>query len=458
MNDKILTIKKSTLVDIANQVRAKTGLTDLIKVADLDDAVAELSGGGVVDIDVLPKPTNVIKEVIPASTYTVDEEGNWTRTSEPASCNKIYFNTSLSVEETITEIKKVTQDFDAAYGKLVSGSYMLEFCNDNGDCLCEIEINNNVNYDEEDNPIYSDNWEIKYYENTTGNSTVLFNSEMGGWNPMFNGEINSPAGATEILAYVSWLYEAFDDDPYKNIGIVNLNSEIVNLVYTGEEVPNSEFNAEPIYKLPDETMWMWSDDKFIRLGEKLSPMELGTANNPEFGFYYGQIFSLDDPITFDIPVLVEEMNKLSLTNFNLFNNTAMLIRIPSHDTYGHYLNLNELKVDCTMNQENGEMSVRLYNNEYSSNFKLDYTYIVSFTENFTFTIRQLYKDSYANNLDSPMSPELVDGMLKCFPLKFGIIEPSASSVNLNSGSNNWWTQGDLNNPDNAIFKFLKIGK
>lgn len=46
MNDKILTIKKSTLVDIANEVRAKTGSTDLIKVADLDDAVANIQGGG----------------------------------------------------------------------------------------------------------------------------------------------------------------------------------------------------------------------------------------------------------------------------------------------------------------------------------------------------------------------------------------------------------------------------
>jgi hypothetical protein len=45
MQDKILTIKKSTLVDIANQIREKNGSTDLIKVADLDDAVKELSGG-----------------------------------------------------------------------------------------------------------------------------------------------------------------------------------------------------------------------------------------------------------------------------------------------------------------------------------------------------------------------------------------------------------------------------
>lgn len=46
MNDKILKIKKSTLVDIADQVRAKTGSTDKIKVKNLDDAVANLQGGG----------------------------------------------------------------------------------------------------------------------------------------------------------------------------------------------------------------------------------------------------------------------------------------------------------------------------------------------------------------------------------------------------------------------------
>lgn len=46
MNDKVLKIKKSTLVDIANEVRAKTGSTDLIKIADLDDAIKNISGSG----------------------------------------------------------------------------------------------------------------------------------------------------------------------------------------------------------------------------------------------------------------------------------------------------------------------------------------------------------------------------------------------------------------------------
>lgn len=45
-DDKLYTIKKSTLVDIANAVREKTGSSDTIKVENLDDAVAGISGGG----------------------------------------------------------------------------------------------------------------------------------------------------------------------------------------------------------------------------------------------------------------------------------------------------------------------------------------------------------------------------------------------------------------------------
>jgi hypothetical protein len=51
MNDKVLIIKKSTLVDIANEVRAKIGSTDLIAIKDLDDAIAAISSGGGVDLD-----------------------------------------------------------------------------------------------------------------------------------------------------------------------------------------------------------------------------------------------------------------------------------------------------------------------------------------------------------------------------------------------------------------------
>ena len=45
-NEKEYQIKRSTLVDIANAIREKTGKTDRIKVSDLDDAVKELSAGG----------------------------------------------------------------------------------------------------------------------------------------------------------------------------------------------------------------------------------------------------------------------------------------------------------------------------------------------------------------------------------------------------------------------------
>jgi hypothetical protein len=51
MNDKKLILKKQTLVNIADAVRAKTGSTDLIRIEDLDDAVTAISDGGGVDLD-----------------------------------------------------------------------------------------------------------------------------------------------------------------------------------------------------------------------------------------------------------------------------------------------------------------------------------------------------------------------------------------------------------------------
>jgi hypothetical protein len=46
MNDKKLILKKQTLVNIADAVRAKTGSTDLIRIEDLDDAIKNISGSG----------------------------------------------------------------------------------------------------------------------------------------------------------------------------------------------------------------------------------------------------------------------------------------------------------------------------------------------------------------------------------------------------------------------------
>lgn len=397
-----LILNKQTLADIADAVREKTGSEDLIAIEDLDDAVKHISGGnggGIVEVDELPKP--YLCTPVPNSGYI----------------EKVYFDTSLSIEQVIVELEKLTF-IDGGCGLLLNdNTLLLVMIQDDGIYLI-VDSSNNILYFASGD--------------TSGTGQVSI-----GWNPDFNGEI-------EVNSEVR-------NEGWYSIGAEN--DKIANLFYLDKQ-PNPKINAEAIYKLPDETLWMWSNDKFIQLGEKLSPMELGTANNPEFGFYYGQIFSLDDPITFDIPVLAEEMNKLSLTEFSLFNGNVLRINIPVHDTYGGYVELSELRVDCSMYQE-GEMSVRLHNTD--GYRELDYKYIVGLTESLTFTIRQLYKNAYAE-LRQPMDAETVDRLLERFPLKFGMVEPSYSNTNVNSGLDNWWTQGDLNNPENAIFKFLKIGK
>lgn len=73
MTDKILKIKKSTLVDIADQVRAKTGSTDKIKVSDLDDAVANISGGGAIDPMKLSSYNNPNLGFYYGQTFTIDD-------------------------------------------------------------------------------------------------------------------------------------------------------------------------------------------------------------------------------------------------------------------------------------------------------------------------------------------------------------------------------------------------
>lgn len=81
MNDKILTIKKSTLVDIADQVRAKTGSTDLIKVADLDDAVANMSAGSGASFPAVEYEATLYNN-LPADYYTVNYSLDFGKTWE----------------------------------------------------------------------------------------------------------------------------------------------------------------------------------------------------------------------------------------------------------------------------------------------------------------------------------------------------------------------------------------
>lgn len=467
MADKILTIKKSTLVDIANEVRAKTGSTDLIKVADLDDAVKELSGGGgVIEVDILPEQMVVdpgSKSPVPASTCVQEGNSYPSATGEPIYIGDIYFNTNLSVEETIAEIKKVTQDLDAVYNKEMSVYvYYMHAYNDEDDAVVTISLYNNFNRDKDDNATgYSDRWDIYLEQYDSEDNTIfddfIFTTEDGGWNPEFNGKIsvNEPMF---FETYLEWNEDIdWGGNPYVVNGIINMNDQLTNLVCTYEMVPNPEFKEEAIYKLPDETYWLYGENGFEQIMGKVDPMSLGTANNPEFGFYYGQVFSMDDPITINIPILVEGMQSMDMTELS-FGNNVFNLYAPIHDTYGNYIYWNALWISCVIDQENNEMNIRIGNTD--GYCELDYTYTVKLTENFTFTLRQLYKDVYTT-IDSiyinKMSPEQVDAMLSNFPLKFGTVYPGYGNLKVSPIPDDW-ESGDLNNPENAIYKCLKIGK
>jgi hypothetical protein len=49
MREKLFILKEQTLIDIANAIRTKTGTNELIKIQNLDYAIAVIQGGGVND-------------------------------------------------------------------------------------------------------------------------------------------------------------------------------------------------------------------------------------------------------------------------------------------------------------------------------------------------------------------------------------------------------------------------
>lgn len=273
MNDKILTIKKSTLVDIANQVRAKTGSTDLIKVADLDDAVKELSGGGIVEVDVLPEiffagdSIPVPSSQIERKPFTYEDgyvENIAMPTGESVKCDSLVFNTSLSIDEVVNEIKKVSVDMDNTYAvNRIGCSFIIECYGNNNEYLMNINIQNIINGSYVDGTFvsnHSDDYCIGYNDGISGESFYIFNTQDGGWNQefinTFNGVIEIPQNTTHVIAYIGWP----DAENEAKYGFMSDKSkDITNLVMAAELVKNPEFNAEAIYKLPDETLWMYED-------------------------------------------------------------------------------------------------------------------------------------------------------------------------------------------------------
>lgn len=79
--DPILTIRKSTLVAIADSIREKNGTTELIKVIDLDDEIDELPTSGLIVVSELPEvgEDDCVYKLVKDGTiqYYVYQETKW---------------------------------------------------------------------------------------------------------------------------------------------------------------------------------------------------------------------------------------------------------------------------------------------------------------------------------------------------------------------------------------------
>jgi hypothetical protein len=209
MSNKILTLRQKTIVDIADAIRNKIGSSELIKIEDLDDAIKSISGGnggGIIEVDELQGP--YLCTSVPNSGYV----------------EKVRFDTSLSIEQVVAELEKLTYDEYGTYPLLINDNIMLLVMVNNGIYII---------VDDEGGVLYFASAETEFCS--------------AGWNSDFNGEI-------EINA------EVMNSDVVGMIGAEN--DKIVNLFYLNKQ-PNPKFDAEAIHKLPDETLWIWSDNKFV---------------------------------------------------------------------------------------------------------------------------------------------------------------------------------------------------
>jgi hypothetical protein len=261
-----LTLNKQTLVDIADAVREKTGSEDLIAIEDLDDAVKNISGGGnggggIVEVDDLPNPALAIP--VPNTGYV----------------EKVYFDTSLSVDEVVAELQKLSYE---------EGFYYILYDGENSDI--EIEDYGDGRYYI---GVYINNEYASIFTNDT-------RSQNFGWNPDFNGEIEFNRNV--ISGVDGWSCGAEND-------------KITNLCYIDKQ-PNPEFNSESVYKLPDETLWMYEDG-----WEKLAKQKKVTIINDAgyeltFGIYPDcENLAAEDDNDFNTniqPVTLPENGKLEL--------------------------------------------------------------------------------------------------------------------------------------------------
>lgn len=142
-------IKRSTLVDIANAIREKTGKTDLIKVSDLDDAIKELSaGGGVGSSKIIDapassgeppvgcKPHDIIRlyeEFEDTSVIVGRQNGPLPMGNQGYRVSDVVFNTNTPDEEVLEAFKSVFPDLDYAYSNRKDSHYF--FYNNSADYI-----------------------------------------------------------------------------------------------------------------------------------------------------------------------------------------------------------------------------------------------------------------------------------------------------------------------------------
>ena len=84
MAKEFLTLKRQTVVDIANAIRSKTNSDKAIRIEDLDDVIGEIESGGTSDVRLV--------------TGAIPREGH---------VEKIKFNTNLSKEEVVSILEKL---------------------------------------------------------------------------------------------------------------------------------------------------------------------------------------------------------------------------------------------------------------------------------------------------------------------------------------------------------------
>lgn len=258
-------------------------MNDFLKKMFIDEAKPALDrhsgsgssgGGGIIEVDVLPSLT--IPD--PSSIGPVPNTGY---------VESVSFNTSLSEEEVLAELKKLTyvaQEGSSAetYALLmamdttnnVPTGYLLTMRNPMAEegvyayaIANMLPLINGTYTSEEDIIIWMDS------------STAANGGSFAGWNPSFSNNLDIKG-------------EAIPDE--NGIPVGTENDKITNLFYMAAMVPNPEVDIEAVYKLPDETLWMIENNEWTELVERpdletLEVTENGTYTPSVENTYYDEV-------------------------------------------------------------------------------------------------------------------------------------------------------------------------